>query len=55
MDGVQRLGLASLVFLLTAVSGPEPQPFAAVVSALLGWLTVYTYMLQASRVIIYEL
>jgi len=45
--GVLVLGLASLVFLLTALSGPDPQPFAAVIAALLGWLTVYTYMLQA--------
>lgn len=27
--------------------GSEPQPFAAVIAALLGWLTIYTYMLQA--------
>ncbi|CAK9085745.1 Uncharacterized protein SCF082_LOCUS40602 [Durusdinium trenchii] len=45
--GLWALGLASLIFLLTAVTGPEPQPFAAVLASLLGWLTIYTYMLQA--------
>lgn len=36
-----------MIFLLTALGGSEPQPFAAVIAALLGWLTIYTYMLQA--------
>lgn len=45
--GLLALGLASLIFLLTALGGSEPQPFAAVIAALLGWLTIYTYMLQA--------
>ncbi|CAE7393062.1 unnamed protein product [Symbiodinium natans] len=42
------LGLASFICLLVALAGSAgSQPFAAFLAALLGWLVVYAYQLQA--------